>query len=46
MIAGHDNLIKIFKRLAKNNELSHGYIFFGETKVGKYTFAKYLANFL
>lgn len=46
MLSGHDNLIKTFKRLIKEDKLSHGYIFFGESQVGKATFAKYLANFL
>ncbi len=35
-----------FKRLADKNELSHGYMFFGEPQVGKATFAKHLANYL
>ncbi len=46
MLSGHDNLIKPFKRLVKEDKLSHSYIFFGESQVGKATFAKYLANFL
>jgi len=46
MLIGHDNLVKTFKRLIKEDKLSHGYIFFGEPQVGKATFAKYLANFL
>lgn len=46
MIKGQDNLIKIFKRLAKEDELSQGYIFFGEPQVGKATFARCLANLL
>lgn len=43
---GHERLEKSFKRLIKDDRLSHGYIFFGESQVGKFTFAKYLANFL
>lgn len=46
MIAGHEELIKNFKKLAKEQSLSHGYIFFGEPQVGKHLFAKSLANFL
>ncbi len=46
MLIGHDNLVKTFKRLIKEDKLSHGYIFFGEPQVGKATFAKYMANFL
>lgn len=46
MLIGHDNLIRTFKRLIKEDKLSHGYIFFGEPQVGKATFAKYLVNFL
>ncbi len=46
MILGHDDLIRIFKRLVKENSLSHSYIFFGEPQVGKFTFARSLANFL
>jgi len=46
MLIGHDNLVKTFKRLIKEDKLSHGYIFFGEPQVGKATFAKYLASFL
>jgi len=46
MLRNHENLTKTFKRLIKEDKLSHGYIFFGESQVGKATFAKYLANFL
>lgn len=43
---GHDDLVRIFKRLVREDGLSHGYIFFGEPQVGKFTFAKSLANYL
>ena len=46
MFIGHQNLVKDFKNLVKNNCLAHGYIFFGEPEVGKFYFAKHLANFL
>ena len=46
MIVGHENLIKHFKNLAERNALSHGYLFFGEPRVGKATIAAALANFL
>ncbi|MBI5147940.1 MAG: hypothetical protein HZA37_02205 [Parcubacteria group bacterium] len=46
MIVGHENLIKHFKNLAERSALSHGYLFFGESRVGKTTVASALANFL
>jgi len=46
MFLGNEHLVKDFKKLAGNDRLSHGYIFFGENQIGKYTFALSLANFL
>ena len=46
MLIGHDNLIKLFKKLANDEKLSHAYLFFGEPQVGKFLFALSLANFL
>lgn len=46
MFIGHNHLIKDFKNLAKAGRLAHGYIFFGEPEVGKFYFARHLANFL
>lgn len=46
MLRNHFNLTKTFKRLIDEDKLSHGYVFFGESQVGKATFAKCLANFL
>src|SRR3989344_8621554 len=46
MFAGHQDLLKDFKNLIKNNRLAHGYVFFGEPEVGKFYFAKHLADFL
>jgi len=46
MLLGQENIQKTFSRLVKENKLSHGYIFFGEPQVGKYSFALSLASFL
>ncbi len=43
---GHQDLVRDFKNLVKNNRLAHGYIFFGEPEVGKFYFAGHLANLL
>lgn len=46
MFIGNQHLAEDFKKLIENGKLSHGYVFFGEPQVGKFTFARYLANFL
>ncbi len=46
MFIGNQYLVKDFKGLIKNERLAHGYIFFGEPQVGKFSFALSLANFL
>ncbi len=46
MFIGNLYLIEDFKKLIREGGLTHGYIFFGESEVGKLTFAEYLANFL
>ncbi len=46
MFIGYEHLVKDFQNLAKTGHLSHGYIFFGEPQVGKFYFAKHLANLL
>ena len=46
MFIGHQHLVKDFKELIRRDKLAHGYIFFGEPQVGKFYFAKHLANFL
>lgn len=46
MLIGHNQLINDFKKLTNNNKLSHAYLFFGEPQVGKFLFARHLANFL
>lgn len=45
-MVGHDNLIKLFKKLSDKDKLSHAYLFFGEPQVGKFLFAVSLANYL
>jgi len=46
MFIGNQYLVENFKKLVKNSSLAHGYIFFGEPQVGKFSFALSLANFL
>lgn len=46
MLIGHEKLTKTFKRLIREDKLSHGYIFFGEPGVGKFSFAVSLATYL
>lgn len=46
MLIGHQKLIETFKRLIEEDGLSHGYLFFGEPEVGKFSFALRLANYL
>ncbi|TSC96970.1 MAG: DNA polymerase III subunit delta' [Parcubacteria group bacterium Athens0714_26] len=46
MFAGNLLLVKDFKELVKANKLAQGYIFFGDPQIGKFTFAKSMANFL
>jgi DNA polymerase-3 subunit delta' len=46
MIFGYDELVNDFKRLADQRLLSHAYLFFGERELGKFLFAKSLANYL
>jgi DNA polymerase-3 subunit delta' len=46
MFLGNKHLIENFKKLTESARLSHGYIFFGEPQIGKFTFALSLANFL
>lgn len=43
---GHEDKIKLFKKLAGEDNLSHAYLFFGDAQIGKFLFAKALANFL
>jgi len=46
MILGHDKIIEDLKRLVKTGNLSHGYIFFGSSMVGKRSASLALANFI
>ena len=46
MLLGHEDKKKIFQRLIKNGCLAQGYLFFGESHIGKLLFAKSLASFL
>jgi DNA polymerase-3 subunit delta' len=46
MLLGHEDKKKIFQKLIENGRLAQGYLFFGESHVGKFLFAKSLANFL
>lgn len=46
MIFGYDSLVAEFKRLAADNSLAQTYLFFGDRGVGKFLFAKSLANYL
>ncbi|MBU2101642.1 AAA family ATPase [Patescibacteria group bacterium] len=46
MLVGHKDKVDIFKKLIESNGLAHGYLLFGESSVGKFLFAKSLANFL
>jgi DNA polymerase III subunit delta' len=45
-LVGYDNLARTFQRLIKEETLSHSYIFFGEPKVGKFSFALSLASYI
>ena len=44
MLVGHKDKVEIFKKLIKEDKVAHGYIFFGESGVGKTAFAKSLAS--
>ena len=46
MLLGHEKLIEDFKKLVLDGNLSNGYLFFGQPRVGKRIFAECLANFL
>lgn len=46
MIFGYDSLLADFKKLADEKRLSHAYLFFGEPQIGKFLFAKCLANYI
>ena len=46
MLIGHEEKIKIFTRLIKEDRLNHAYLFFGPPGTGKTVFAKSLTFFL
>ncbi len=46
MLYGYDYIVESLKRLADQRALSHAYIFFGESQVGKFLCATILANYL
>ncbi|MDD5711095.1 MAG: hypothetical protein PHV43_03330 [Candidatus Colwellbacteria bacterium] len=46
MLLGHEDKKKIFQRLIQEGRLAHGYLFFGENHIGKFLFARSLANLL
>lgn len=43
---GYQDKINLFKKMADDNKLSHAYLFFGDPEIGKFLFAKELANYL
>ncbi len=46
MLFGFEEKIKIFKNLFEKNQLSQAYLFYGESEIGKFTFAKSFAYYL
>ncbi|MFB6212237.1 MAG: AAA family ATPase [Candidatus Magasanikbacteria bacterium] len=46
MIYGHEKKVSTFKNLADKEKLSHSYLFHGPDGVGKFLFARSLANYL
>jgi DNA polymerase III subunit delta' len=45
-LVGYDELMDLFVKMADERRLFQSYIFFGESGVGKFTFADRLANYL
>lgn len=46
MIAGHQSIIQYLQRLASSQTLAQGYLFYGESELGKATVARAFAGFL
>ena len=46
MLYGHTKKKKLFERLVNAGSLSHAYLFFGDSGIGKFLFAKELTSFL
>lgn len=45
-IIGHKNIVKFLKKSIENNKISHAYLFYGPTNVGKKTLASFFAQSL
>lgn len=45
-LIGHEDKIELFKNFFKKESLSHAYLFFGDSEIGKRTFAVSFAHFL
>ncbi|MCP6720354.1 MAG: hypothetical protein KJI72_03510 [Patescibacteria group bacterium] len=46
MFFGHEDKIKTFKKLVRDDDLSHAYLFYGYPQIGKFYFSRLLAFFL
>ena len=46
MLYGHEDKKELFRRLAESDNLSHAYLFYGYSGIGKFYFARALASFL
>lgn len=46
MLYGHEDKKKLFSRLTHSDALSHAYLFYGSSGIGKFYFARALAYFL
>ncbi|MEK9194625.1 MAG: hypothetical protein AAB884_02335 [Patescibacteria group bacterium] len=46
MLLGHQEKLKSFENLVRDNTLGHAYLFYGDAQIGKFLFARSLANYL
>ena len=46
MLFGHNDKIKAFQKLVREDALSHAYLFYGDSQIGKCMFAKQFVSFL
>jgi len=46
MLYGHKDKITLFERLIKSDRVSHAYLFFGDSGIGKFLFAKLLGCYV
>jgi DNA polymerase III gamma/tau subunit len=46
MLLGHAKQVEYFDKALRNNKLSHAYLFHGPEHIGKFTFAKTVAQYL